>query len=293
MTGVSNMGRSKGCLTCRQRKVKCGTIHSRLLFHAQKMVWFAPDEGRPTCNRCKNGYFDCLGYVRPFLFVNEGTALQRPLAQAATASQLTSPKSRHNNSNLDVDVQTLLSARSYLSPDDRSIHQSLHLNAFKENILISHLLKNLFVEFTDSGSRGDNHPWILYAIQRRNANCPSYMAALALAAAFFGRKQHEKTVYDQGARSYGQALRQLKADLDDPERAVTYFTMSSTLLLSIYEVVTFSNISGWLEHFNGIGIVVSLTFSYPDDTKLTCSIDSVGRPIRISDQTCYWCVCYK
>ncbi|KAK7935167.1 hypothetical protein PG985_000662 [Apiospora marii] len=43
MVGVP--GRSKGCKTCLKRRVKC-------------------DETKPTCDRCRRGGFECLGYAR-------------------------------------------------------------------------------------------------------------------------------------------------------------------------------------------------------------------------------------
>ncbi|KAH6961972.1 hypothetical protein BKA56DRAFT_598155 [Ilyonectria sp. MPI-CAGE-AT-0026] len=53
MVGVP--GRSKGCNTCRKRRVKC-------------------DETKPTCLRCTKGGFECLGYERARLWHHTSTA---------------------------------------------------------------------------------------------------------------------------------------------------------------------------------------------------------------------------
>ncbi|KAH7109522.1 hypothetical protein EDB81DRAFT_704630 [Dactylonectria macrodidyma] len=53
MVGVP--GRSKGCNTCRKRRVKC-------------------DETKPTCVRCTKAGFECLGYERARLWHHTSTA---------------------------------------------------------------------------------------------------------------------------------------------------------------------------------------------------------------------------
>ncbi|RFU35540.1 hypothetical protein B7463_g772, partial [Scytalidium lignicola] len=170
------------------------------------------------------------------------------------ASQPTKPSKSNPNSGFQAESSP--GSALFLPPQTLTPNQTINLNAFKENILISHLLKNLFVEYTNTKLHNDCDSWILYALQKQDTDSTSYVSALALAAAFFGRVQKDMAVLEQGTRNYGRALRQLKTDLGYPERAATYFTVSSALLLSIYELVVFSNISGWLEHFNGIGILV-------------------------------------
>ncbi|KAH8807960.1 hypothetical protein F5884DRAFT_833615 [Xylogone sp. PMI_703] len=257
MVGVS--GRSKGCITCRQRKVKC-------------------DEGRPTCNRCKNGYFICLGYARPVVFVDEGSIPQksrvrrRAPTQTISSSDSTIGVLSKAVTQVENSVETVLPTSQILP-----FNQILNLNAFKDNILISHLLKNLFVEYTDSTLPPGNASWISQIIQTPDNTSTSYVSALALAAAFFGQVQKEKVVLEQGTQKYGRALRQLNSDLQDSERAVTYFTMTSALLLSLYELVVFSNISGWLEHFNGIGILTKMAGPYAYQTRPALDIFCVNR----------------
>ncbi|KAH7121724.1 hypothetical protein B0J13DRAFT_599332 [Dactylonectria estremocensis] len=78
MVGVP--GRSKGCNTCRKRRVKC-------------------DETKPTCVRCTKGGFECLGYQRAQLWHHTSTApfpeMALPEAQSnafmPTANRLSSP----------------------------------------------------------------------------------------------------------------------------------------------------------------------------------------------------------
>ncbi|KAJ5515995.1 hypothetical protein N7527_007555 [Penicillium freii] len=60
MVGVG--GRSKGCRTCRRRRVKC-------------------DEEKPLCHRCQKGGFECEGYVEFAQFIDETSRLRKRAAR--------------------------------------------------------------------------------------------------------------------------------------------------------------------------------------------------------------------
>lgn len=221
------------------------------------------DEARPTCNRCKNGYFICLGYTRPVTFISEDAKHRRkeqtvlvPATPATAIPDSVSSVPIPDQNNDDVLDTSNLPGMGLLKFENTPIQPPLHLNAFKDNILISHLMQNLFSDAEDTTIWTERDPWILYAIQHPETEPTSYTSVLALAATFFGRVHKEMTVFEQGTRSYSRALSQLKADLAIPERAVSYSTMASTLILSVYELVVFSNISGWQVHFDGIGALV-------------------------------------
>ncbi|KAH8728279.1 hypothetical protein GQ44DRAFT_702087 [Phaeosphaeriaceae sp. PMI808] len=69
MVGVP---RSKGCATCRKRRIKC-------------------DETRPSCSQCRRGGRSCPGYERAMKFVNEGRRFQRnplPVVYPASLSSI-------------------------------------------------------------------------------------------------------------------------------------------------------------------------------------------------------------
>ncbi|ORX93374.1 hypothetical protein BCR34DRAFT_608573 [Clohesyomyces aquaticus] len=72
MVGVP--GRSKGCQTCRKRKVKC-------------------DETKPICQRCTKAGYNCLGYERERIWMNISTAPISDDQTVAAANQMerTSP----------------------------------------------------------------------------------------------------------------------------------------------------------------------------------------------------------
>lgn len=222
------------------------------------------------------------------MFLDETTStisLQKSRSRA-TASRDPSPGCRSDGSKRGYEENGLLVPVSFTVPKRVSISESLHLTAFKDNILISHLLKKFSVELSSSRQQHGDGPWILYALQSREASSTPYNSVLSLAASFYGRVNQEKTILDYSARTYGVALRQLKSDLEDVEQTDKSLTaMLSSLLLSMYELVAFSHRSGWLQHFNGIGVLVSSDSPSHKQSELTNDPDQNGRAVCIPDQS--------
>ncbi|KAI0882077.1 uncharacterized protein GGS22DRAFT_54296 [Annulohypoxylon maeteangense] len=75
MVGVA--GRSKGCNTCRRRRVKC-------------------DEAKPQCYRCTKAGFECLGYER-------ATQWRHTSVSARPASRLHGPECTEQMQNIRID----------------------------------------------------------------------------------------------------------------------------------------------------------------------------------------------
>ncbi|KAM5386109.1 hypothetical protein AU210_014088 [Fusarium oxysporum f. sp. radicis-cucumerinum] len=97
--------RSKGCLTCRKRRVKC-------------------DEQRPTCERCSKGFHPCK-YDDNLVFVNH-------LHDAAKTVRPEDPESRSLNALIQRE-------------DFKQIPVTIDLRGFKTEVVISFFVNNLFV----------------------------------------------------------------------------------------------------------------------------------------------------
>ncbi|KAL7758766.1 hypothetical protein ACKLNR_011193 [Fusarium oxysporum f. sp. zingiberi] len=97
--------RSKGCLTCRKRRIKC-------------------DEQRPTCERCSKGFHPCK-YDDNLVFVNH-------LHDAAKTVRPEDPESRCLNALIQRE-------------DFKQIPVTIDLRGFKTEVVISFFVNNLFV----------------------------------------------------------------------------------------------------------------------------------------------------
>ncbi|KZF19234.1 hypothetical protein L228DRAFT_286088 [Xylona heveae TC161] len=84
---VGRPGRSKGCLTCRRRHLKC-------------------DETRPTCRRCEKAQINCDGY-REANFIDERPRLERKAGRSNSPESLQVKPVAMSNSLL-IDSQTCL-----------------------------------------------------------------------------------------------------------------------------------------------------------------------------------------
>ena len=57
-----------------------------------------------------------------------------------------------------------------------------------------------------------------------------------MAASFFGHLHQQPTITAQGDLMYGEAIRNLKLDLDHKEKRYTLETLGATMALNMYEV---------------------------------------------------------
>ena len=57
-----------------------------------------------------------------------------------------------------------------------------------------------------------------------------------MAASFFGRIHQQPAIVVQGESWYGEAIRNLKLDLDHREKRYTLETLGATMALNMYEV---------------------------------------------------------
>lgn len=261
MVGVP--GRSKGCTTCKKRKVRC-------------------DEAKPVCNRCKNAFMLCEGYSSPpTVFVNEtkrfvkweppgeqvqdlrtshgSLALGGPIAfmmEFPYRQQDTSEFDDFDGSS-DSSASSFVvldTARSSTSPPSSPPSQ-LGLGAFRENIWVSYLADNLF---PGGGYASDS--WIISFIAA-DTTTVAYPTACCLGAVMFARSRQESiTTADMraGALYYGKALHQLNSNLQHPDLCMAPANLAASLLLGVYELAMFKDGSGWLQHAGGVSRLIEM-----------------------------------
>ncbi|KAF2869977.1 hypothetical protein BDV95DRAFT_620481 [Massariosphaeria phaeospora] len=106
MVGVA--GKSKGCVTCKKRRIKC-------------------DEGKPRCRKCDKSGYACGGYKTDLQFVNTSTA---PLPKEPDQS---SSKTTYIN---NTPVRVVPRIRTATVPT------GLSLIAFQSDVCLSYMLQN-------------------------------------------------------------------------------------------------------------------------------------------------------
>jgi hypothetical protein len=221
---------SRGCRTCRTRRIKC-------------------DEGKPTCQQCAKSKRECGGYRSEFEIVHrdqtkstvrrmrkalEGQS-QTPKPPAATPT--TSVFFVHEQSQLQTPApspqeQTELRPQQYQSPSPRpslTIPIAQHASCFFASnfILVS--------------SANTPHGFMEHLVPLLETTLPDSALSYAFNACAFaalGNRVSAENV-DFAALSLKQhtnALVRTQVALGDPATANTDATLASVLLLSLYEV---------------------------------------------------------
>lgn len=236
------------------------------------------DEARPFCERCRNGFHKCLGYEEPRIFVNSGPGLEehKDLSAQSQSSSVTTeqqpleayPAQSTPESTVSLENQTLVpgkyafhgsSACDFIS--DLRIPPTLMLDGFRNGIVISHLL--LKFQAIVAGNRPAETDAPTFAAVFLSGDCQStpYIAGLSVAEALFGRIHCDDDMIQHSAILYGQSLKMLRNDIqnidEEEARARSYLNLWTSTFLGVYELITASNPTGWLEHARGLAALVS------------------------------------
>jgi hypothetical protein len=208
---------SKGCGTCKRRKVKC-------------------DEARPTCTRCRNAGIECTGFVKRLRFVDEKPRIQRSAAVSYVQShEFSITRSSH------LVFHSSRMRQSQSASPAHFLAKSLPLTAFKDDVFMSYLVSKFFEEgrhcplFTPGESPcGLPIEWTSELITTPQK--PRHRSWDALAAIVFGQAHGNFDIITNALRLYGQALAELYSQLLDLDHRYSASTLASITALYLYQV---------------------------------------------------------
>ncbi|EHK48690.1 hypothetical protein TRIATDRAFT_281499 [Trichoderma atroviride IMI 206040] len=128
----------------------------------------------------------------------------------------------------------------------------------EDNIFTTHLIMTLFIPF--KGSNTVPNPslslWLMSSILPSDHPQAPQLAVRACAAAYFGKIHRQFSAAERGTVLYTKALRQLQKQLFDSEQVLKTDTLSATLLLALFEMITSKDMNGWLSHLLGVGHLI-------------------------------------
>ncbi|KAJ5370292.1 uncharacterized protein N7496_006384, partial [Penicillium cataractarum] len=236
MVGIG--GRSKGCKTCRRRRVKC-------------------DEAKPTCERCQKLSLKCEGYVQfpefvdmTVQFTGKKSAKQKPVENDVLSSSTSASTATHG---------------STASPRPESSVIELPLTSIpvnpkwnEQSMFTSHLVRKLFTWHDDKTSPRASS-WIELLFQRTEDEAAlSFTSVSALATTYFAKVNRNGDLMRKGAGFYSRALRTLRSNLEDSTLALEDDLVVAVICMAIYEMITFTQPTGWLHHYKGLARLTAM-----------------------------------
>lgn len=229
-------GRSKGCSTCRKRRVKCG----RLCGFASAGLCSShtdsfKDETYPICLRCQRCGFECNG-PRDITFVEGKIIKSRRSSNLPTG---------HGEQDTDFLVY--------------QIPRFNLLGSNESEIYICHALKHLrrggIIEVT---TRNIKYTDIIPARATAHSGRISHHAILSFAIIFFGTLHRQAHIAQQGYVLYGVVLKRLNQALSDPTCNTDDDLIQSVVTLSIMELVAPTGPGNHLKHMAGLERLLNL-----------------------------------
>lgn len=198
-----NLGRSKGCHTCKRRRVKC-------------------DEGRPTCKRCARVDVECEGYEP-----------RKTIKVKFKHHSL--KKSRHPQPHRKQQPTVALLDRCH----DHVMDVVGGLPASEESLAFGFFLSSYVTSGQDFNSTRGLFENIMPALSTAHVESPVFLAFSAVATRMYSQWRRG-SIEPSGLAKVRliQALKRLQAALQDPIESKTHATLVATLLLQFQDNVT-------------------------------------------------------
>ncbi|KIW40326.1 uncharacterized protein PV06_07533 [Exophiala oligosperma] len=264
MVGIP--GKSKGCTTCRRRKVRC-------------------DLGKPSCQRCTSSGRCCEGYARYSVFINRGPeGLQRRKRLEETRADGFDPSSVSDSTSISQLIVSNGGDRTppliFLSSSPPPPPPPPPPLPSSEGVLRDdQLISNFFERYASPKSSPDSryccHPlWLYHTLRISFPTKLLRQALLALAYTRLGRLNDDHPTITRGQRLYGQALRLMQQAVYDADMMRHEDTLAAARCMLLYEHFesTSDNMTSWFNHIIGISRIVELRGPRSHRTALTQSL---------------------
>ncbi|KAM3074589.1 hypothetical protein ACMFMG_008018 [Clarireedia jacksonii] len=230
MVGVAK--RSRGCLTCRRRRVRC-------------------DETRPVCERCTKSHMECEGYEKSFKFVDERS-------RAETRVRI---KREAYLEAWRQEIEANLRHRSKKSPSFRSLKSSpspspslspppsmSDVDSSEESEKTFSLLSRFDIQ----------NPLLAWSGSDLSYNGPSEQKPTsaycveAINTMFYGRANKLQNCINHAMQEYCKALQRLRDDLQGANAIYSLTTMTNINSMIYFELMTSPSPVGFIGHTKGL-----------------------------------------
>lgn len=250
--------RSKGCLTCIRRKVKC-------------------DQRHPYCDRCFRAGFRCAGYEE-IRFIDEEPKIVnrlRQIRETKAISHLCPLRETHDGRLGMPQLSTNHEAYHWL--DHSSIGSSPTFTPWREDIYLAYASANLMAESDLNMFEGRIAS--LPSKQRIPELVVSRHCLLTLATIYFGSRHDSHEILQEGMKLYGISLKLVTQVLKNPSPNHQMEIMGAVAALSMCECLVPMDGFAWARHMMGLE---SLLASYESKNEVDATFLEVVRPIMIT-----------
>lgn len=128
----------------------------------------------------------------------------------------------------------------------------------EQSIFTSHLIDRLF-SFDQDPAAPQSVPWILVFLRAKEEDVAlSSTSFRALATAYFAKVHRQSEIMRKGAGYYARALHALRTQLQDPQLVLGDDVLVAIICLGLYELVSFTQPRGWLQHYKGLARLVGV-----------------------------------
>ncbi|KAJ5555960.1 hypothetical protein N7513_003602 [Penicillium frequentans] len=228
MVGVP--GRSKGCKTCRRRKIRC-------------------DLREPQCGQCIKSGRHCEGFEKETAFIHR--TLQGILRKGQEQSQRPAPWEMLTAGD-EARPSVTSTVMSQMPP--QANNAAIYIDGMLATFLVTYLPSSSVLPPTHLFNITVPAPWMQVAIALPRRGPLLSVALQALCMTKIARVNGDTALLMQGMTVHGKALRAMQTALRNTNTLLADETLAAMRVLGTYELYegTMGSVVGWTSHEEGV-----------------------------------------
>lgn len=132
----------------------------------------------------------------------------------------------------------------------------------EQQVFTSYLVDRLFT-WHENPSSPESAAWINVLLQSNQDDGALPFASIrALSTSYFAKRHRQSDLMRKATGFYSRALSALRSQLQDPILVLRDDVLIAIITLAIYELITFSQPRGWLQHYKGLASLVRIAVEY-------------------------------
>lgn len=258
MVGVA--GRSKGCKTCRERRIAVRETARDIVVVACKAntVRHQCSLERPSCYQCVKSNRVCLGYQKELVFIStSGPDVGRKASRITTHQGSLLREVEADRQVQIISGQPDVQARTQVLNESRKLQEA----AYRHQLLGTFISR--YGTATDSRILGQRS-WLGLIPTLPKLDSALESSTYAFCTARLGREWSNPSLVQESMKLYVRGLQQVQIALWDPRLQYEDETLAACMLLCMYEVYecTTGSRTGYQSHHKGCAKLVQLRGPY-------------------------------
>lgn len=204
------------------------------------------DELRPECSQCQKYGVTCPGYSKSMKFQDEGPQLRKRFGTRTSRSHRT----------IRIKAEQVLPSDSI---DERVLRSLVSTSMSRQqSVVFRDFVLSAFPRWFGLNRHRVRVTWASYVAEQLGRNQAFDAAIYCITCAFMGQYHDDARLRQSSWEMYSKAMTLLKDSVADESMLKSRESVSTSILLSLFEAYSMTRDDSWARHAGGTALMMSL-----------------------------------